>query len=554
MELLDSRRLTGPNLYADAVGVIAEIVDADPVRAIAAWRGELARILAALGWSTAAVHARAYAGGAALFFTAPLDVLLPATEVNEWAVASAASLLAGEPPLELEPALAVLRPAIEQARRPAVVALRTAAFVRDIPMILDDEGLTLGWGHRGITYALDQLPDVVDVPWARLGAIPVALVTGTNGKTTTTRLVARMVRLAGHHVGNTSSDGVSIDEQFVVRGDWSGPDAARMVLRNPAVEVAILEVARGGILRRGLAVERCAAALITNVTNDHLGSYGVDDLATMARVKAVVGRNAGSVVLNADDPALVALAPELPGPIVYFTRATDSVVVAAHRAAGGQAWLARGGQLVHARGAIEASVIAIDDVPLTFRGRAGYNVENALAAAALATELGLPADAIVRGLREFTSSSDDNRGRGNLHDVGGVRVMIDFGHNPAAVRGVLGLARALVGAGRLFVTVGLPGDRPDAEIVAVAHELAAAHPAHAFVLELADYLRGRAPGAVPRLIRTTLAEAGMPAAAISEASGEPDALRQALAIARPGDLVLVLAHVDDAALALLPHP
>jgi len=281
VELLDSRRLTGPNLYADAVGVIAEIADADPPRAIAAWRRELARILDALGWSTVEVHARAYAGGAALFFTAPSDVLLPATEVNEWAVASAASVLAGQAPLPLEPAIAVLGLAIGAARRPGMVALRTAAFVRDIPMIVDDEGLTLGWGRRGLTYALDQLPAVADVPWARLGAIPVALVTGTNGKTTTTRLVARMARLAGRHVGNTSSDGVSIDEQFVVRGDWSGPDAARMVLRNPTVEIAILEVARGGILRRGLAVERCDAALITNVTNDHLGSYGVDDLATM---------------------------------------------------------------------------------------------------------------------------------------------------------------------------------------------------------------------------------------------------------------------------------
>ena len=552
MELLDSRRLTGPNLYSDAVGVIAEIGDADPARAIEAWRVELARILDALAWSSAEVHARAYDGGAALFFTAPIDVLLPATEVNEWAVASAAAVLAGELPLALEPVLSVLRQAIEDARKPAIVALRTAALVRDVPVIFDDEALTLGWGHRSITYELDRIPAVADVPWARLGAIPIALVTGTNGKTTTTRLVVRMARLAGHHVGNTSSDGVSIDEVRIVRGDWSGPDAARMVLRNATVELAILEVARGGILRRGLAVERCDVALITNVTNDHLGSYGVDDLPTMARVKAIVARDAAAVVLNADDPAVVALAASISAPIAYFTRAADSAVVAAHRAAGGEAWLVRGEQIVHARGAGETPLVAIEDVPIAFGGRAGYNVENALAAAALATALGIPRDAIIRGLREFTSSSADNFGRGNLHDVGGVRVMIDFGHNPAAVRGVLGLARALVGPAQLFVTIGLPGDRPDAEIAAVAHEIAAAHPACAFVHDLTEYLRGRTAGDVPDLIRATLAEAGVPTSSIADATSEPDALRQALAIARPGDLVLVLAHVDDAALALLP--
>src|SRR5439155_8041627 len=184
---------------------------------------------------------------------------------------------------------------------------------------------------------------------------------------------------------------------------------------------------------------------------------------------------------------------------------------------------------------------AIADVPLTFGGKAHYNVDNALAAAALATAFGLPEAAIVRGLREFTSSRADNPGRGNLVDVAGVKLLIDFGHNPAAVRGVLELARALVGRERLFVAVGLPGDRPDDEILAVAGELAAAHPAHVFVHDLEGYLRGRAAGAIPDLVTRALGD--VPA---TITAGEVASVRAAIAVARAGDLVLVLAHTDDA--------
>ena len=305
------------------------------------------------------------------------------------------------------------------------------------------------------------------------------------------------------------------------------------MLRDPAVEIAILETARGGILRRGLTVERCDAAVITNVSADHLGDYGVDDVATMARVKAVVGRDARTVILNADDPQLVALAPQFGGRVVWFSRTRDA------------AWTLRDGELVHDG----KPLVATADIPIGFGGHAAYNLENALAAAALAHALGLSEDAIVAGLRTFTR--EDNPGRGNLFETGGVKVLLDFGHNPAAIRNVSALARSLLGAGgALRVTIGMPGDRLDGDLREVAKTIAEADPAEAVVSELpAEYLRGRAPGELPAIVAAGLRDHGV--ANVTLAASELAAVTQLLATAHPGDVVVVFTHLDPAVPALL---
>lgn len=551
MQLENSRRLTGPNLYTTSPGAIAEITwqagQGDPAVAIAIWRQQAQRMLDAVWWSSTELHARPYRGGAALFLTAPIDLLLPATELNEWAIASATGVLAGEEPASLEPARESLLAEIAAARWPGLVDIADAARAHGALFLLDDDRCTLGAGASVVGFARgDTLPAPSALPWSSLRRIPIGLITGTNGKTTCSRLVTRMARLAGRCPGNTSSDGVLVDEQLVERGDCSGPAGARTVLRHPDVDFAVLETARGSILRRGLAVERCDAALITNVTVDHLGDYGIDDLATMARVKALVARGADTVILNAADPALVELAPTLPGELVYFALDPADPVLTAHRASGGEAWFVRDGHLVRARGTVEHALVDEAEVPITFGGLARYNTENALGSAALARALGLPETAIIAGLRSFTSSQRDNPGRGNQLDLGGVQVLLDFGHNPAAVRAVLVLARAMVGTGRLFVAIGMAGDRPDDELAAVAEEIAVARPDTVYVRDLPDYWRGRAPGEVPRILRANLIAAGLPPAAIVDADDELASIRHALNAARPGDLVLGLIHLDHA--------
>ncbi len=534
MRIVDSRRMTGSNLYTRDSGVVIDLaLDGEDASAlVAAWQRALRLVLPWRG----GLHVRPYAGGLALFVEGPLDALMPLCDLNEWAVACAEAELADRSAPPLDPAVLTL---IDEAHVPGLADLIVAAREHDLPLLVDEVAITLGTGPTQLRFdRTEPLPRPSEIAWAALGRIPIGIVTGTNGKTTTTRLVARMARAAGRVPGITSSDGVAVDEQLVQRGDFSGPEGTRLVLRHPGVEIAILETARGGILRRGLTVERCDAAVITNVSADHLGDYGVDDVAMMARVKAVVGRDARTVILNADDPALVALGGSFAGTVVWFAREPRP----------GVAWTVRDGMLVHG----EHALLAIDQIPITFGGRATYNLENALAAAALAHALGLPYEAIIAGLRSFTSSSEDNPGRGNLSEVRGVTVLLDFGHNPAAIRAVVSLARALLaerGTGTLRVTIGMPGDRLDAELAEVAREIAAGAPGQVIVRELAGLLRGREPGAVPELLAFELRAHG-----VADVGFEPTelaAVKCALAAAQPGDLVLVLAHLDPAVEAML---
>jgi cyanophycin synthetase len=344
---------------------------------------------------------------------------------------------------------------------------------------------------------------------------------------------------------------MSVDERLLEAGDWTGPGAARTVLRHPEVDLAVLEVARGGILRRGLAVDRCEAAVITNVSDDHLGDHGVHDLLTMARVKAVVASVVapdGRVVLGADSPPLVELVAAghlFPAPLVWFALRHDHPQLLAHRAAGGEAWfLSAAGELVRARGARETALVPVAELPFCHGGAAHHNVENALAAAALACALGLPDAAIVAGLRSFTSSIADNPGRANLARVGEVLVFLDFAHNPAGIRSLRDLLAQLRGPHRMIISMGVAGDRRDDDIREVARAVHELGPDQVRVRDLEDYLRGRAHGEVPALLRETLLGLGMAGDAVREVRSELDVLREGLAWARPGDVIAIIDHVE----------
>jgi cyanophycin synthetase len=552
MLLTDARRLTGANLLARvplaAVELAFEPGD-DPAAGVEAYRAELVRLRAALDWpATGELLVRHHPGGALCGFAEPIDVLLAATELAEWAGQSATELLAGRPGLPLEPKRTEVAAMLAAQRRPRLLALQAETVRRGLPFLWDDEEVSVGAGAQSRRWPIASAPPPDDVPWGELGTVPVAVITGTNGKTTCSRLLSRVAREAGLIAGSTSTDGIAIDGRTLEEGDMTGPAAARSVLRHPSVQLAVLETARGGIMRRGLAVDFADAALITNVSADHLGEYGIDDVQGMARVKAVVGsvvRPQGRVVLNALDPELVALADSFPAPVIYFSLDADAPALLAHRARGGEAWLARDGWLVRARGNEETPVLKVAEVPVTFGGAASYNVENALAVAALSSALGLPEAALVAALRGFSAA--ENPRRGHLVEVDGVRVLLDFGHNPEGVRAVLGLVSALRAGtgGRLAVITGLAGDRRDAELVAVAGAIAQAGPDLVLLRELDHYLRGRQPGEVPERFRQEFARLGLPESAVQVAQGEADALRQALDWAQPGDFIALLVYLEE---------
>ena len=585
--LEDARRLTGPNLYGPAPAVLVELLldpadDTDAV--VAAYHAQWSRLLGAVGLEAPpaeALQVRRYRGGVAIACAGPIDTLLAATEAAEWAALAAAELLAGRPaqtadsvilhksiPATQSPTLppssdstefvvsaesifqskcAEIGAMLAAQRSPALLEVADEAQRRGLPLLWDDERVSVGTGRRSRTYDRACVPAAAQVPWAELGALPFAFVTGTNGKTTSARLIARMVREGGRVPACTSSDGVAVDEVFVEGGDCTGPFAARSALLRPDVEVAVLETARGGILRRGLALGGAEAALITNVSDDHLGTYGIDDVPAMARVKAVVGhavKSGGRVVLSADDAGLVTLAPTFAAEVVYFSLDPASAVIGAHLTRGGEAWLDEDGTLVRRHGGERAAIIACADIPIAYGGAARFNVANALGAAATAHALGVEDAAIARALRGFTPSHLDNPGRGNLFDVHGVRVLLDFAHNAEAVRAVLQLATSLRGEGALTVVTGSAGDRSDAAIRELAAVVFAAHPTRVYLRELEHYLRGRASGEVTALFRASFLRLGLPAENIVQVPSEVAALEAALASARPGDFLLFLVHIE----------
>ncbi|MDB4936155.1 MAG: mur ligase family protein [Labilithrix sp.] len=564
MQLVDARRLTGPNHLARTPLVIVEIaLDAGETveRALSAYRRELSRMREAVGFlGDVAIVERRHRGGAVFGYEAPIDVMLACAEMSEWAALSAAAVLSGAEALSLEPKRAEIEALLARDRNPALAALVVEARKHAIPLLWDDAVLSLGSGRRSRTFAEGEIPEPSAVAWDQLGAIPTVLVTGTNGKTTSSRLLARVATEAGLRVGATSTGGITVGSELLEDGDWTGPGAARIVLRRPDVELAVLETARGGILRRGLAIDTCDAALVTNVSDDHLGLYGIDDIAAMAEVKGVVARAVraeGTVVLNARDPQLVALAGELGCKVTFFADlegAPDHAgdidvaarVIAEHRARGGRVVFTRAGAIVAAVGASPAAeqvVVRVDAVPITFGGAARYNVENAAGVVAVADALALPRAAIVRGLCGF--AMHDNPGRGQIVEVDGVTVLLDFGHNPEGVRAVMKLVGSLRKQ-RLTIVTGSPGDRTDEEISDVARILHAAKPDRVLVRELGDYLRGRALGDVPALYRRSLLDLGLAPDAFEVVASEVDALARAFDGAAPGDFIAVLVHLDHA--------
>ncbi len=428
---------------------------------------------------------------------------------------------------------------------PKLRSLVAAADEHALLHVLDEDELTLGSGSGSRSWPVDALPGVSEVPWAELHAVPAAIVTGSNGKTTTVRLLAACARAHGWRDGFNCTDGVFIAGEQVESGDYSGPAGTRRVLRDTRVEAAILETARGGILRRGLAAERANVAVVTNISSDHFGEYGVHDLAGLADVKLVVASvvdGDGLLVMNADDPILLARADELDCPIGWFARDYDHPALLAHRARGGSTAGVRDHRLIVSRDMEQWDLGAIADMPLTVGGSAEYNVSNIAGAALAALELGVSSTTVAGVLARFGADPADNPGRLMRYVYKGSQVLIDYAHNPEGLSGLMTVAARLPRTGRLAVLLGQAGNREDADIELLAAAAASFRPDLVVIKEMESYLRGRAPGETPALIRAALLQAGVPDAALEMCSSEIDAVRRLLEWTRPGDVLVMPVH------------
>jgi cyanophycin synthetase len=403
-----------------------------------------------------------------------------------------------------------------------------------------------GQGRDVASAILDRL-----YPPGAQARIPVVSVTGTNGKTTTVRMIAHILSQAGLAVGMTSTDGVLVAGRPVGYGDASGPRSAQLVLDDPAVEAAVLETARGGILRRGLGYDRADVAVVTNITADHLGSDGVDDLDDLTEVKALVAEEiqpGGTLVLNADDGRVTGLAARpavrARNPVVrYFSLDGRNPVILAHRMSGGMTCELRDGMLVETRGGEEHTLLGVAELPGSFGGSAAHLIANALAACAACRALGVSAKDIRRALVTFTPEQA-NPGRGNVYQIAGRAVVVDYGHNPAAMAAMGRLLHEAWG-GSPVAAVTLPGDRRDDLVTETAATIADWF-GRVVVYEDSD-LRGRRPGEMTTLISAALS-ARRPGITVETASGPAAALRTALALASGPGAVLLLHEKLAAAL------
>lgn len=375
-------------------------------------------------------------------------------------------------------------------------------------------------------------------PWIRDAdrRIPAISISGTNGKSTVSRLITHILIGAGKRVGTTTSDGVLIDERMVEPGDWTGPGGAQQVLRRSDIDVAVLETARGGIVLRGMGYESNDASVLTNVSSDHLDLQGIHTLPELAEVKSTICRvtkASGWVVLNADDALVAAVGRRVRANVAYFSAASALPgVLRRHVRGGGRAYIVRDGTIMELEGDRESSIVEVRRVPITIGGLARHNVANAMAAAGGARGLGATLAQVRDGLSDFAPSSDRSPGRLNLFRLGSRVVIVDFAHNEAGIDAVMDVAEGIAagGAGRtapITAIIGTAGDRPDDTLRGIG-KIAAKRAQRVAIKETLKYLRGRSAAAVTGELLAGVKAGGMASSDVPVYPSETAALRAEL--------------------------
>jgi len=509
------RRLTGPSLVWSEPGAILDVLitDMDMKRVLDCWYRQVEQLLGEVGWVDPQLTHRQFENGYNLLLAAPIDQLYSAVLALETAWYFCACELLDQPVESRAALLDEIRQQMRQEKNAALIEIEKAAADYGVDFLVDDEMISLGHGCGSRSYPIEQIPAPEAVDWSSIHDVPVALITGTNGKSTSVRLLDAIARAAGHVSGVTSTDFVRVGDDVLDRGDYSGPGGARLLLRDPRLEVAFLEVARGGILRRGLPLRRARAALVTNIASDHLGQYGVNTLAALTQTKFAVGKTLaddGMLVANADDAQICNyLSSARQSNLCWFSLDKSNPQIQRQISLRRPCCFADNQHLHYFDGRSFIDICAIDDVPMTLNGAALHNVSNALGAIATAMAMGYTAQAIGAGLRKFHSDASDNPGRMNHFLLAnGARVIVDFAHNEHGVNAIVDTVGRMP-AHNKWVLFGSAGDRSDEHMAAIARGLCSIEPDHVVITELEKYLRGRQPGEVSQIMKQACLKNGM---------------------------------------------
>ncbi|MEP1448877.1 MAG: Mur ligase family protein [Paraglaciecola sp.] len=542
LELDEARRLTGPNLLWDHPGAIVDVMitGIDKNAVVTLWQHWAAKLLSEFGWQQQTIY-RVHSEGANLALSAPMDALYCACDLAELAWHCTVAELQNAATPDWRQRLNEMQVELAEERNPELIALLQAAHQHNVSCIVDDDEVSLGMGKSSQTWPARALPALSSIQWQQYQDIPRAFITGTNGKSTSVRLASHIAKAAGFVAGVTSTDFIRVGEDIIDTGDYSGPGGARMLLRDPRTELAFLEVARGGILRRGIPIDAVNAALITNVASDHLGQYGINTVGELAQTKFVVAKGLdanGTLVLNADNKLVVEQAVQLGKKICWFSTQETNPLIQRQLSSGNAAVFIRDKHIIYALGSEEECIAALEQVPMTLNGAAQHNVQNALGVVGLCKAMNLSTQAICQGLLSFGSNAQDNPGRGNFYETKGIKVLVDFAHNEHSMQAVVKTVNQLP-AKRKIVMFSHAGDRSDQEICDLTDAVLALDASLYVVTELQRYLRGRELGEVPQIVAEHLRQKSVPAQKIQFATDPLAGAKIAMSFAQPGDVVLL---------------
>ncbi len=555
LSLDEVRRLTGPNLLSNFSGAIIDVLieGADTMQVVSAWQKHFEKCQQVLNWQSKHFY-RVYNGGASMSISAPMDLLYSACDLAELAWDLCVDELQDTHIVDFSERVNALKTSISEEANPALIELLLEAKQHHVVCLADDDEISLGTGSTAQTWPIQQLPKASSLNWSQYQQIPLALVTGTNGKSTSVRLAAEIAKAAGITAGVTSTDFIKVGNTIIDKGDYSGPGGARMLLRDKRTEMAFLEVARGGLLRRGLPVSQANAALITNAASDHLGQYGINTVDDIARVKLMLAKAIDEnsiLVLNADDERLVKFVPEFfpnyanprqDAPICWFSLQANNELIKNHISVGKPCVYVENDHLIYHHAG--ATIIAkVSDIPMTVNGAAVHNVQNALGVVGLCKALKLSNAAILQGLQHFGITAEDNPGRGNLYEIDGRTLIVDFAHNAHSVQAVMNMAAnmadKLANKAAVHVMFSHAGDRSDKDITDVADAVYGLQPTTYILAELKDYLRGRQLNEISQLVESHLVDKGVPVQKIKRVAEPLEGVKYALSQAKRGDLLLL---------------